>query len=159
MFDLHIQGTEHVVEHHRIVPQGDCPVVLLQGGLLITGGRHQVKENTIIGTAGLRYLVGHHFPFCPIIRWSGSFGIIVYEGAVITGNNIYGNDAVPGRPGVTNCGIYNRSSGVLRATNNYCGASTGPGADPADDICNASGSTATVRPFATKEFRTKGHPR
>ena len=63
--------------------------------------------------------------------------------ATLTQNNIYGNDPAH------NCGI--QAGGVINAVNNFFGASTGPGSDPADDVCVFSGSVLFT-PFAPKEF-------
>jgi hypothetical protein len=64
--------------------------------------------------------------------------------ATLTQNNIYGNDPT------FNCGIL--AGGVVNATNNFFGASTGPGFDPADDVCVFSGGSVVFTPFAAKEF-------
>ena len=40
----------------------------------------------------------------------------------------------------------------VKLTNNYWGAATGPGADPSDDVCGASGEQPVTAPFATKPF-------
>jgi parallel beta helix pectate lyase-like protein len=75
-----------------------------------------------------------------------AFGIEVNNGFFghIEKNNIVGNKQ---------CGFEN-SPGVsfLVATNNYWGAATGPGVDPADSICNAPGNTTLATPFATRPF-------
>jgi parallel beta helix pectate lyase-like protein len=64
--------------------------------------------------------------------------------ATLSQNNIYGNDPV------LNCGI--TAGGTINAANNFFGAATGPGSDPADAICLFSGGTVVSTPFATKEF-------
>jgi hypothetical protein len=63
----------------------------------------------------------------------------------LQGNNVFGNET---------CGIdYIGSSSVSAAfPNNYWGAATGPGGDPADELCNFTGATITTAPFATKPF-------
>jgi Periplasmic copper-binding protein (NosD) len=75
-------------------------------------------------------------------------------------NNIFGNDAEPG----TNCGVQTRSISpqedpshlIVDATDNFWGASSGPGPDPADNAGPASGcdpiNTTTVVPFASQPF-------
>jgi Periplasmic copper-binding protein (NosD) len=68
----------------------------------------------------------------------------------IHGNNFYGNGPEPGR-GPGSCGLLNGSSETVHATNNYWGAATGPGSDPADDVCGPSPTLS--EPFATHEFR------
>lgn len=79
---------------------------------------------------------------------NGGGGIYAEVSATITQNNLYGNDA-------PNCGLVNASGGTINATNNFWGAASGPGPDPADDVCNLGSSTTTVEPFATKEFIIK----
>jgi parallel beta-helix repeat protein len=66
--------------------------------------------------------------------------------ASITSGNIFGNDTT------SNCGIRNASGSSMTATHNFWGAATGPGADPADDVCNGAGSATTTTPFSTVRF-------
>jgi Periplasmic copper-binding protein (NosD) len=63
-------------------------------------------------------------------------GFRVESGATpaIFQNNIHGNF----------CGIFNRSGRTIDATRNYWGAPSGPGADPADNVCNDEGDDVTV---------------
>ncbi|MBI3783776.1 MAG: right-handed parallel beta-helix repeat-containing protein [Deltaproteobacteria bacterium] len=78
-----------------------------------------------------------------------SYGIVIDSGATVTGpfskNSIVNNDVT------TNCGLSNQSGTAVLATNNFWGASTGPGADPADKVCDSgAGSSTTSTPFLTK---------
>ena len=41
---------------------------------------------------------------------------------------------------------------MLNATNNFWGAATGPGDDPADEACDPSSAVTIIVPFANKEF-------
>jgi hypothetical protein len=69
----------------------------------------------------------------------------------ITHSNIYGNGTgteVNEPP--NNCGL--RTFPAITATNNFWGAATGPGPDPADAICSPLGEPVTFTPFATEEF-------
>jgi len=54
-----------------------------------------------------------------------------------------------------NCGVLNRSGGLVDATRNFWGAASGPGPDPADRAgsapCDVSGSTKVV-PYATSRL-------
>ncbi len=88
-------------------------------------------------------------------------GIGLTDSASAVGNAVYGS---------TSSGIFGSSSGIAEknnivgnecgmlgsagfpATNNFWGAATGPGPDPADDVCSG---TPTVTPFATKPFKVK----
>ena len=63
---------------------------------------------------------------------------------VFTKNNMFGNV----------CGVSNSVVG-FEATNNYWGAATGPGAPPAENVCNVVGGTTTTSPFATTPFKVK----
>ena len=56
-----------------------------------------------------------------------------------TGNNIIGNQ----------CGLKKQGPASFNGTNNYWGAASGPGADPADNVCLG---TVGVTPFATAPF-------
>jgi hypothetical protein len=75
-----------------------------------------------------------------INRFEG-FNFSLDFSGVFTRNNMFAND----------CGVFSDTS-TLKATNNYWGVATGPGAPPADDICGAG---ATTTPFATKPFIVK----
>lgn len=84
---------------------------------------------------------------------SGSIG----AGTHINGNNLYGNNS-PDFNGFTNCGLRNESGTAgVDATQNFWGAPAGPGADPADDVCDdaGGGSSTTTAPAATKAAKTK----
>lgn len=53
------------------------------------------------------------------------------------------------------CGMYNQDVSILNATNNYWGAASGPGPDPADQVCNDEETTTVTTPFATTPFIVK----
>jgi Right handed beta helix region len=78
---------------------------------------------------------------------NGNLGIRASSTAVITENNIFGNDTLGG-----NCGLLNQSGTTLAAPNNFWGVPSGPGPDPADAVCNDAGLTTIVDPVATKAF-------
>ena len=117
-----------------------------------------------------------------VVSDNGLFGIIFAPnaGGPVTGNAIYGNHfegiLVHGPFSGTieknnifgngSCGLQNGEGGQfaypgqagLVATNNYWGAATGPGSDPADPAsgtCDQDGGSTTVTPFATKPFNAK----
>jgi hypothetical protein len=84
---------------------------------------------------------------------NGLSGISVDGPATATKNNLYGNgDFSFFEKG---CGISNNGVVGLKATNNYWGAPSGPGAGTADTVCNYSDGVTTFTPFATKPFTVK----
>jgi hypothetical protein len=78
-------------------------------------------------------------------------GIVVFgQDATMTDNNIFGN----GTTG-SNCGVLNISGIALTVPNNFWGAASGPGLDPADAIeegCGGHPYPTLVDPVATKPF-------
>jgi hypothetical protein len=136
-----VVGDGNTVSSNRI-DQGDVilsgnDVVFVDnivvGGPVAVDGTAQIRRNTIVASlyaAGLSIGPGT---------------------ATVTENNIFGNTPQVYPPD-GNCGIFNGSGGTIDATNNYWGAASGPGPDPADDVCNGEGSSSTVTPFATEPF-------
>lgn len=55
------------------------------------------------------------------------------------------------------CGVQNNTGAAIDASRNFWGTSTGPGPDPADDVCNVSGTTITT-PFLVKAAIPKQAP-
>ncbi len=85
---------------------------------------------------------------------NGGPGLRLKHGATafVTKNTIMGNDA--GR----NCGILNISENAIDAPKNYFGPA-GPGANPADEICDESpGSVTLVAPVAPRAFKVRVKP-
>lgn len=94
----------------------------LAGGTNAAGDGAVVERNSIIGNGTNS---------SPLSRG----GILVGTAAVrINSNNIFGNDA-----GAENCGITNQA-GAIDATSNFWGATSGPGANPADQVCVTGGA-------------------
>ena len=78
-------------------------------------------------------------------------GVVLNSGStpgLMQSNTFAGNGLALG----ANCGVQNNTGGTVIATGNFWGAPTGPGADPADQVCNAVGSTTVTSPFATTDF-------
>ena len=72
------------------------------------------------------------------------------DGASATGNAVNGNSSnLVDNQG---CDLSNNDICGLQATNNYWGSATGPGLDPADDICNKGIGTTSSVPFAVQAF-------
>jgi hypothetical protein len=123
-------------------------------GIEVNGIDHQITENIITGykSAGLHVSGFGHEVRRNFIVGNPGFGIIAETNAVtITGNNIFGNDTIVTSIGI-NCGLFNNTGTSLMAPNNFWGAASGPGPDPADAVCNSSSSTTTVAPVATHQF-------
>jgi hypothetical protein len=73
-------------------------------------------------------------------------------------NDIFANVGCGLQNGNTGGSIHYAGVTGLDAMNNYWGAATGPGPDPADQAggaCNPNGGSTTVAPFATKPFIVK----
>jgi hypothetical protein len=66
----------------------------------------------------------------------------------LTQNNIYGNDTTG-----ANCGLANLTDAAIDASNNFWGAASGPGPNPADDICNFGAGTSTS--FPSPPYRSR----
>jgi hypothetical protein len=99
-------------------------------GFALSGSGHELIHNAAVGN-----------------KLSGV--TLFASGTVIRRNNIYGNAVLD------NCGLVNTSGDLIDATNNFWGAASGPGPDPADRVCNRIGSITLFTPFATKEFKVK----
>ena len=108
-------------------------------GFVVHGSGNRIIENVIIG--------GRATP--------PSAGIGIGSGTDnrVQRNDIYGHHGDPFNP--TACGLVNSSGNRVLATDNYWGAPTGPGPDPADEAgapCDSLGSVTIVEPFATRPF-------
>jgi hypothetical protein len=89
---------------------------------------------------------------------NGGCGFVSHGSNTIRASNIYANGLTDPAPaeGLTdpgyNCGLYVLSgTGTPNAIVNFWGASTGPGADPAD-VVSSAGGPATTTPFSTVPF-------
>ncbi len=132
-------------------------------GFVMVGTGHVIHDNVASGNSNGFGIQGTNIQILQNSTLGNKFsGIYVLSGAsaAITENNIYGNNNVPAGS-LTNCGIENSSGNEIIATNNFWGASSGPGPDPADNAgpdsgCDIGpGSNTIVVPFAPKEFQIK----
>jgi hypothetical protein len=127
--------------------------VLNTFGIFATGSTN-VVGNVVIGSfaGGLELADAVNVVGNAVIANKGAGGMRTAKafGGVIAGNNVFGNFG----PQDSNCGLFNVENGAtnLVAANNYWGAATGPGPDPADDVCE---QPTTATPFATKPFNVK----
>ena len=134
-------------------------VAAASGGVQISGTGHTVEGNVASGNYGGApgfFIAGSSIVFRRnAARGNEGPGIHVNSGSTgiaITRSDLYGNGRTDAAAGVTNCGLFNDSGTTVIATRNFWGAPTGPGLDPADDVCNGPGSTTVTTPFATGEI-------
>lgn len=136
-------------------------------GALIGGNGIIVRRNSITNSGREGVFLGGVFEAFTGNSVVGSRGpgVVVSVGssiAVFSGNNIYGNGTSSIRfadEPRSNCGLYNASGTQLLATRNFWGSSAGPGADPADEICEArNGSSTVVEPVAVRPFKMERRP-
>ncbi|MBI3459572.1 hypothetical protein HY009_01370, partial [Candidatus Acetothermia bacterium] len=131
------------------------------GGFSFLGKGHVLTGNlaSANGTQGFAFIGSGHVLTGNAALGNRGPGIAIndaiVESATITKNNLFGNNS-SNFGGFTNCGLLNRSGDPINASDNFWGAASGPGSDPADNVCNSgAGSTTTVAPPATKEFKIK----
>jgi hypothetical protein len=107
-------------------------------GFDLQGVGYLFRSNSAIGNRGAG------------IRFPPDAGEIAVHGNNFFGNLGFGDSVVPG------CGLNNESGNRIDARNNFWGAASGPGADPADNaggICDRTSSSVTVvQPFAEEAF-------
>jgi len=151
-------GTGHVLRgnlasanflHGFFLAGGDR--VTLQGNRSVANGGHGVRGDGFVVFGSRHTLIGN-----AALGNTAGFGISVTGGAdhTISKNNIYGNNIENITGAGPNCGLVNLvSEGTLNATHNFWGASSGPGPDPADNVCDFGGARTTFAPFAVKEFK------
>ncbi len=161
-------NTRGRIEHNRIVAPGGCSF-----GIFLAQSADLVTRNVVLGcttgifaqdSEGVRFVqntvIGSGF------NVPGGFGFDLNRGTVaeFSNNAVIGNGTgvllgmdIPTFRGntfagsSTNCGVSNFSGTTLHAANNFWGAATGPGDDPADTVCNSEGSSAVTTPFLTAD--------
>lgn len=113
-------------------------------GFNIVGSGHTITSNTASANHpgfgfALETSSGTEFRRNAALGNAIGIGVVDDGSAVMIQNNIFGNRF---------CGL--QTNGVaVNAPNNFWGAATGPGADPADDDC---GGNIVTAPFASKAF-------
>lgn len=138
-------GTNKTVRRNRVSKNGSG---IFQGG---SGGQATITGNILsdnasdgISAGGNVTIVGNG------VYGNGLSGDGIRVGSVFSGviqkNNIYGSSL---------CGLRNEGASGLLATQNYWGSTTGPGPDPADDVCDGSGGTTISTPFATAPYTVR----
>jgi hypothetical protein len=156
-----------LIEQNQVVGWG-------LGGIDARGAGRTVRGNAVslCGATGIQ-LDGPSIATGNVVS-GGQAGIYLQSGAQVIGNavrsalvdGIFVDNPFPGaiarndleRTPTTfgNCGFRNDASpSTIIAAGNYWGAPTGPGPDPADAVCNASGATTVTTPFATAPFKVR----
>jgi parallel beta-helix repeat protein len=143
-----INGHNHTIWKNVAVSSGDAFQVR---------GNHLLAGNLANGNGrGFLLIEGHVDLYENSAIGNHNTGIYIQPGvtATIRRGNLFGNGGTTVNSDVprTNCGLFNRSGGQIFVHRVYWGADTGPGADPADDVCDAEGSQ-TVQSFAERAFR------
>jgi hypothetical protein len=126
------------------------------GSIGISGSGHALTNNILLmGTNGMTINASSGV----IIRGNSLLagrGITLNPGSnvAINENNFFGHNNLYGRPdpATANCAVFNYSGASVDATNNFWGAASGPGPNPADEVCDGPGSSTVVAPFATQQF-------
>jgi hypothetical protein len=119
------------------------------GGFLAVGSDLVLTRNLAIANSSAGgFILGDFAEFTrnAAIGNSGP-GVTFNSGStpgLFTMNTLMGNGTFAG----LNCGVQNDTGGPVTATGNYWGAITGPGPDPADQVCNTAGGSVVTAPGA-----------
>jgi hypothetical protein len=125
-----------------------------------------VTGNVAAGNGDKGFILGTGaiFPVTPTARRNAAVGnrrggiFMAGNGVQVEDSNIFGNGSLPdvaGAGGLLNCGIISGLPTPVVAEGNFWGASTGPGADPADAVCVKGAGSVDAVPFATAAFNVK----
>jgi hypothetical protein len=157
---VHHNVVRRVFEHYAIRGSGKFRIfnnTALEGegtnngtGFALGVNNAEIARNVAVGTwQGISVSGAGNFVTENVAVGNGDCG------AIITGasnefhrNDIYGNGIGTESPATLNCGL--KASAGVNATNNYWGASTGPGPDPADQVY--APPSVPIVPFATRPF-------
>jgi parallel beta-helix repeat protein len=111
--------------------------------------------NVAIANSSTGFLLGGHVTFQKNTAAGNLTAGVLTTGILnLSKNNIYGNGTVPETVtgfSLLNCGLIN-NGGVISTPNNFWGAPSGQGPDPADAVCNSPGASTSVSPVATVPF-------
>jgi hypothetical protein len=138
-FGIHARGADKTVRKNQVSVNTGYGLYAQVGA--VVSGNIVIATGTGINLEGEARAVGNAV-------YGNTFGIgaedVDGRQPVIERNNIVSN---------TYCGVSNQDVPALNAKNNYWGAASGPGADPADQVCNEDAAATTVTtPFATTPF-------
>lgn len=107
-----------------------------EGGFVVAGDGGTFLENSVIGNPGGGFIVH--------VRQTSN--------VAIHRNNIFANGAGENSD---NCGVRNGSLAIVDARENYWGAASGPGSDPADNAdpgCDTGGGRTITSHFPASKF-------
>jgi hypothetical protein len=131
--------------------------VAVVGGPLISTSRAFVILGAadVVGNLAMHHEIGFLVMCsavgCPLFEGNSAIQngtgitVLTVQPVVVTSNNIYGNV----------CGV-GADPSLVDLSGNYWGAATGPGVDPADDLCGGGGAAGlpfSPRPFPLPRFR------
>jgi hypothetical protein len=158
IFTVNNNGEMVLIEGNQVI---EWSVGIFVNSAGKTVAKNSASFNGLFGieAAGASVVVGN-------VMTANGIGIQLDGSVRATGNAVYGSNpsgsgfqTLPGFTGTfeknnmlgNGCGLRTETP-ALPASNNYWGASTGPGGAPADQVCDQDAGTATVTPFATKPF-------
>ncbi len=122
------------------------------------GGDVELKQNHARDNLSIGVNLGAGVDFIGnTVNNNGERGISVGEGeasTLVLWNNIYDNalSITNNTNSLYNCGLTNMSQGTVRISQNYWGSPSGPGPDPADAVCDHTGSASPATPFVPTPF-------
>jgi hypothetical protein len=119
-------------------------ISVLNGSGIVADGNSQIAGNVVIANqAGIASSdVASVFSNAALGNYADGLQISGFSN-FLQDNNIFGNGI---------CGLENDGVMGLLAANNYWGAPTGPGSDPADVVCDDAGGNTLLAPIATVPF-------
>jgi Periplasmic copper-binding protein (NosD) len=141
-------GTGHVLQQN--VASGNPT------GFALGGNGYLLRDNIASGNQaqGFALALSDHRLIRNAAIGNGQSGVRVAGSSrgnlTLRNLNLYGNGISFGSE--TNCGLTNISGSRVTASDVFFGAASGPGADPADQLCTNVNSDIRVQSIARKEF-------
>jgi hypothetical protein len=147
-------------------------VMLWEKGIVAVGSNRTVSRNQVSLSSSNGMVIEGSATATGNVVTGNDVGVFLADAPEVSGNAVYGstkpgfeigspfsgtieqNDIV-GNADIDNCSLANDGVAVLVARNNYWGAPTGPGPNPANDVCNHLGGTTSTAPFAKAPFTVR----